>query len=98
MRKKLALLLGFGLGLALAALLRRRRARRAAPAGAEPVAPPSVDPRAAQLRRKLEETREAQSAPPPEPGGDLDAELARERERVYGEARTTLDEMRNAGL
>ena len=89
MRKPVAWLAG-ALGLAgLWRLLRRRRARVAAPAEV----PPADDP-AEALRAKLAETRDAEPEhePSPEP-----ASLAERRRAVHDAGRAAIDEMRSSG-
>ena len=87
MRKPVAWLAG-GLGIAgLWRLLRRRRARVAAPAEV----PPADDP-AEALRAKLAETRDAEPEPEPspEPGS-----LEERRRAVHDAGRAAIDEMRS---
>jgi hypothetical protein len=73
------------LGLAgLVAFLRRRRA---------PL-PSGPDPRAEELRRTLEETREAaEHVAPPETAPELSEDLAARRRDVHERGRSALDEM-----
>jgi hypothetical protein len=81
----LALAAGLLAGVALVALLRRRRAsREAAPAG--------PDPRAEELRRTLAGSREP-AEPAAAPGPDADAA----RRSVHDEARGVIEEMERSG-
>jgi hypothetical protein len=78
-RSRIALLIGLA---GLLALVRKRRPRRFA-------LPPAADP-AAELRRKLDETREETPAADPEPAPvDLDAR----RREVHDAGRAAVDEM-----
>ena len=98
MRIRLAWLAG-ALGLAAAFVL-RRRARAAAPDAAA-----DDDPRAAELRRKLDESRalvderdEFESAETPVDRAEaLDADVDRRRRAVHEEARAAVRDMRAAG-
>ena len=82
MRGRLAWLLGLA---GLLAFLRRWRAGRPEPVEAAP------SPHAAELRRKLDGTRE----PADESGApDLPADLDDRRRQVHGSGRAAIDEMR----
>ena len=83
-RRAAALGAGVLAGLAVARLLRRRRAVRA-------TAQADADPRADDLRRKLAETGEVAAPAMPE----LDADAA--RRRVHDEAHGAIEEMRRSG-
>ena len=83
-RRAAALVAGVLAGLAVARLLRRRRAARA-------TAQADADPRADDLRRKLAETGEVAAPAMPE----LDADAA--RRRVHDEAHGAIEEMRRSG-
>jgi hypothetical protein len=83
--RRLPLLAGIGMGFALfRELVRRRRARSAAPE--------ATDPRALELRRKLDDARAAEpsAAPAAAAPTDLDAR----RQDVHDRGRAALDRMR----
>ena len=95
------LVAALGVGAALASRVRRARRGAAAPAGD---APPAVDPRAEELRRKLDQSRTLvsereefesgettvdEAEPPP-------ADPSQRRREVHEQGRSALDEMRGA--
>ncbi|MBX5474155.1 MAG: hypothetical protein IRZ20_03995 [Thermoleophilia bacterium] len=101
MRRFLAWLAGALGGLAVYRLLARRGRGAPRARSAAPLAGPTVDPRAEELRAKLAGARR-QAAPEPEPAseperaeGETPAETPEERRRrVHERGRAALDEMR----
>jgi len=95
MRSLSAWIAGAAGGLAAWRLLARRRTRalEAAPA---PAGTPTADPRAEELRAKVEQTLAASDAPgsgEAEPGAGIDPD--ERRRQVHDAARAALDEMRD---
>jgi hypothetical protein len=89
--------------LGIAALARRLRRRREAPAAVAPAEPASGDP-AEELRRKLAESRQAERAdateapagPGPEQAAESRGTVEERRAEVHEQGRAALDAMRSA--
>ncbi len=97
MRARLAWLLG---GIALARLLLGRRRPAALPAR-RPIGEPAADPRAAELRAKLAESKpivgeraEDESAEPPAAAAELGLDLDERRRQVHETGRAAAERMR----
>lgn len=81
--------------LGIAALARRLKRRSdAADEGPKPVETAPEDDPAAELRRKLAESRAEEAAPAPEPPSAEPASVDERRASVHAAGRSTLDEMR----
>jgi hypothetical protein len=85
MRRLLALLGGLVLA---RAWLARRRAREA------PAAPPGLDPRAGELRRRLDESRALAEEPEDFTSGETPVDAEERRRDVHARGRSAIDEMR----
>ena len=94
MRRMLALFAGgVALGVAVSRILGRRARAKLAPAAA-PQAPP--DPRAEELRRRLEHARAAEPAAEAPAAGEVgpEVELDEARRRVHERGRAAVEAMR----
>jgi hypothetical protein len=90
MRRFLAWAAGLVGGLAAYRLLARRPQPALPPPGPEPA--PEVDPRAAELRARLDEKREAE----PEPAPAAEETPEQRRARVHERGRAAVDEMQRS--
>jgi hypothetical protein len=106
MKRNLALLAGAAAGTVAAIVLSRRTAVRTQETEpARPPAPPTPDPRAEDLRRKLAEARASVADEEDFEAAGMGAETLLEddtdvseaRKRVHEEARKTAEEMRRSG-
>jgi hypothetical protein len=97
---RVAVIVG-GLGIAAVAVAKTARRRRAAVATAPAAGPAGADPRAAELRRKLDEVRavaedrdEFEAAETPIDQAEAPEDVDERRRRIHDEGRAAAEEMR----